>query len=329
MQTISFTYALRISKELHAQYEAAGLLFHGYKKARGYDRAGFAKVDVTVDSDTLAENLSKLDGQAIYDLGAHLHSSPIWPAIEKAKGLWLLNRMGEKSDSGYAFGYLEHQPGTWELQEKIAPEVESLLARLKAQGVGQVRIGQELEFGLAEEPVDGFTHWQDVKASVIRQLQFEIAAANEENRGRLEAKLAEVTELNAREILMYDMIELDESTSGILEPLFGRTRDGDGYYDGQNCLELKINHCDASEYSQKQQIVLQTLIRKAKEYGLPLNSPPTSHLNFSFWDEQGNIMHPSHPEYTTKGKVMRIFVNLSNPGIFFINGITYDMRSCH
>jgi hypothetical protein len=233
-----------------------------------------------------------------------LGESEIGPALEKALRLCWLKNMDQKSESGYAFGFVGDKPDTWGLQDKIAPEITALTAKLSKHGITQVRVGQELEFGLDGEAIDGFTHWQDVKSSIISGLEKEITKANGAEQDRLNAKLAEVKEFSAREVLMYDMIELDNRTKDLLEPLFGRTRDGDGYYDAKGCLELKLNHCPIEEYSNRHQTVLSVLIEKAKAYGLPLNSPPSSHLSFSFWDDQGNITHPSHADYTTKGKVI-------------------------
>lgn len=162
-----------------------------------------------------------------------------------------------------------------------------------------------MEFVCPEDAIKGFTHWQDVKQQVLLELsQRRDSAATELERKTVTDRISQVETFNAREMLMYDLIELDPRTKDVLEPVFGKSRDGDGYYDAQGVLELKTKPTDPRTVMVNRNVVLQVLFDKAATYGIDLRSYPSFHVNISFWDDKGNLFDDSHPDFSTKGKAL-------------------------
>jgi len=312
---LDYRTVISANKDLYEKYRQAGLWLTDFREEDKNNRlshTGFHKILIELDDNTLVENLSKLSMPELLHLPSFVKTE-LEPILERAKNLNIFNSAYKKNDSGYALSFCSNLPFTWELNDKAKNEILLLAEKFKPYGITEIRIGQEIEFTTSEHPVNNSNHWETVKNSIIKALEQQISSAGNK-KDELTLKLEEVKQFNAREVMMYDMIELDERTKGVLEPLFGRTHDGNGYYDGQNCLELKIDHCEISQYSKNQETVLNVLADKIKQYGIVIESQedfgvtkfssPKSHLSFSFWDEKGNLFDPSHPEYKTKGKIL-------------------------
>ncbi|MEI7670411.1 MAG: hypothetical protein WCJ33_10050, partial [Pseudomonadota bacterium] len=86
----------------------------------------------------------------------------------------------------------------------------------------------------------------------------------------------------------------------MLEQLFGQTRDGDGYYDGIGVLELKLNHATPSEILHNRHAVLDAIYNKATDLGLIVKSPPSQHVNISFWKDGKNILDDANDQLGKK-----------------------------
>jgi hypothetical protein len=168
-------------------------------------------------------------------------------------------------------------------------EIGALSARLKERGIVETKVGIEFEFSLPERPEDGSVKWEELRREILAELDGKLRLLPKAARAALAAKREEVAAFNAREILMYDLIERDARTKGILEPLFGRNENGRGYYDGENVLELKVKAAEAQEALANQEILLRALREKAAALGLPFKMEPFAHVNFSFWTAEGNV----------------------------------------
>jgi hypothetical protein len=121
---------------------------------------------------------------------------------------------------------------------------------LRTHGIDDVQIGLEVEFALHERPqggnriehfpIDGFTKASEIQAAAIEKLERDYIVADDTQKSALRTKIDAIKEFTPREILMFDLIEVDPRTKNMLEPLFGKGRDGDGYYDARDKFELKF-----------------------------------------------------------------------------------------
>ncbi|MDD3370797.1 MAG: hypothetical protein PHE27_03105 [Alphaproteobacteria bacterium] len=186
----------------------------------------------------------------------------------------------------------------------LPTEIEKLADRLSGLGIEQARVGLEFEFSLPETPPNESATWQKAKSRILSDLGAQIDKAPRDEKAALEAKRDAVAAFNAREILMYELLEDDARKNGYLEPLFGSGHDGNGYYDGENMLELKMAHCDVRAYLERKEKILRALSEKAESFGLPLSSRPNTHINLSFWKNGQNLFLPDHPEFSTTGKAL-------------------------
>jgi|GEM_PF-3196205 len=212
-----------------------------------------------------------------------------------------IQRQLTAEEDGYPVRSTE-RPITWPVNDLIADELEYLQENLFDLGIDEVKVGTEVEFNLSSKSVLNNTIWLEKKEQFLEQLSREIEGATPEKRAQLEEKQAAISDFSARDILMYDLVEQDEKTRDILELIFGTSRDGTGYYDGKNILELKLKPVSPEQQIKNRKILLDTLYKKAAEYGLILKNNPSYHLNLSFWENEQNVFDPKNPEFTTKGK---------------------------
>jgi len=268
------------------------------KKDEGYTR-------FTAAFDGLSPaDFASLSIQDLYDLVPVLGYTKYENIVNQAIKINKLVRQSTTiHKDGFPYPVLQ-KPYTWSLAEKISCELESQVDRLQEHGIDTL-VGLEMEFSMSEEPIATFDHWISVKNDILLQLyeSAELAESEDEYQLILD-KIHQVQKFNAREVLMYDLIECDLRTRDIFESLFGINRDGQGYYDARGVLELKFKPVDPQTALFNRVKVLEILFEKAAEYGLVLDSLPSFHVNISFWDENGNIFDDSHPDFFTKGKAL-------------------------
>jgi hypothetical protein len=307
MPTIRCKHPVRLDKTTHQRLRQAGFVFTNLStgKVGPYESHGFTELRYV--GGTLEELIERLAGLHYSDISriySNLYDTEVGKAIEQAEHTITLRRLAQLPNDGFPFGITDTRPATWDLHFQIPAELASLEEKLKPFGITQVRVGQEIEFGLEKDPVPGNNHWITVRDKALADLEYQTRnATTPEEKSRLEAKTQKLATFNAREILMYDIIELDPRTKNIVEYLFGNTTaDDTSYYDQANCLELKLKHAPLQEYVRNHQTLLRVLVEKVTQYGTiffqVLNS---NQINLSFWDEQGNLQDPEHPEFTTKG----------------------------
>ena len=195
---------------------------------------------------------------------------------------------------------VQTRPLTWDLQEGIAVELTAVEALLRDRGIERVLLGIEFETTTSEYPVNSSEKWKEVKASSIADLSTQIDESEGAVREALLQKRATLAGFNAREVLLYDLLERDERTSGMFEPIFGNHRGSGSYYDGRNVLELQSKPFEPHRAVKNQRLFYQVLIEKASDYGLVIE-PPRAQLNLSFWDQEGNIFDPNHSRFEERG----------------------------
>jgi len=284
--------------EQRKRYARVGLDFTR-RIPKGYSELQFP-IELT------AAALASLPYDDLHHLISPLSDTPYSSLLDEARRIQLLiHQATTVHEDGFSHPTLE-KPYTWPLNEKIPEEIDGQLSKLRTLGIKGVKIGLEMEFSLPENAIEGFSHWMDVKneslsnlsnIAELQDLQGEVVLAKKD-------KLEKIRDFNAREILMYDMVEIDPRTRDILEPIFGKSRDGHGYYDGQGVLELKLKPVDPITAIKNRKLVLKILYEKAVEYGLELHSIPSFHVNCSFWDADGNMFDDTHHAFSTKGKLL-------------------------
>lgn len=144
--------------------------------------------------------------------------------------------------------------------------------------------------------------WEILKGKLLEEVKNDVALYNQ------------VEAFGPREVLMYDILNWDERTKNIVEPL-----DPIHYFDGGDMLELQLKFNPAHIGSLTANLLnppssaVQNFINdlnvlglviheKCTQYGLLLaKKQPSTQLNYSFWDKDGNILDPDHPAYKIKG----------------------------
>ncbi|MDD3181900.1 MAG: hypothetical protein PHD48_03745 [Alphaproteobacteria bacterium] len=318
MVKVTFSKPFDLTQEEHALYEEVGVVFSDHTKDGSLPKrnefagddwyqhccklSGYVAVSANVETYEAIERISLLPTKNIQKLIELCAYSPLYEGIKDAQAMHLLRKMAENSTDNFPLPYAK-RPFTWAVNTHIPDEIEELNKKLQKQGIDQVRVGMEIEFSLPEEPLQWIKKAEEVKAEILGEISDQIKQSpHNERTVLLEKKKELVEQFNAREILMFDMIERDEKTKDILEPLFGTGRDGNGYYDAEGTLELKIKHCDSRDIIQNRRTVLRTLFRKASELGLLLDTAPTQHVNISFWKDEQNLFDEAHPEFLITGK---------------------------
>ncbi|QQG41472.1 MAG: hypothetical protein HYV90_04935 [Candidatus Woesebacteria bacterium] len=294
---VTLDYPMPVGDEKKAEYERNGILLKR-RRDNGYTR-------IETPFELSIADFASLTPEALSDISPHLSGTKYEALVDMAARSQLLIRQATTiHEDGFPYPTKE-KPFTWPLREKIPEEIENQMRILRKFGITEVKVGLEMEFSTNEKPVKGFYHARSVKRKVLRELRTEIDAAVESGeRKRLKEKYFAVKKFNAREMLMYDLIELDPKTKNILEPLFGKTRDGNGYYDAQSILELKVKPLSPEMSLKSRQVVLNSLYDKAVKYGLELTSHPSFHINVSFWNKNGNILNDKNPAFSSKAKLI-------------------------
>ncbi len=295
--SIKLDYPMAVGEAKKQEFRHGGVLLQ-YRSKNGLTRLKSPYELGVADFASLGlENAQKLN--------SHLRETKYQKTIDMAERA---AKLVEQAKTVHVDGFLfptKEKPFTWELRQKIGKEIENQKRLLKKHGITEVKVGEEMEFALPEKPVEGFFKWRQVKRTILAGLRWELSKEEgPTKRKRLKEKISQVSKFNAREVLMYDLIELDPKTRGILEPLFGVSRDGDGYYDARGVLELKFKPTDPNQAIENRKTVLKTLFDKAFEYGLEFldQGLPAFHINVSLWDKNGNLFADNHPSFNRKTK---------------------------
>ncbi len=187
---------------------------------------------------------------------------------------------------------------SWMLDAELPDEITRQMGQLRALGVDEVRVGLEVEFIVPEmpKPADMMVdprfppeknkHWEEVREKI-----------------RLTDPDAAAQLTNAREVMMYDLLHLNETTRGMLEP-----QEPKNYYDNKDVLEVRLKPTDPQSAVNNHAAFMATLEELAYTYGLESGfkneRPPGVHLNMSYWKEGKNLLDPFHPEFATTGKLL-------------------------
>ncbi|MFZ4762064.1 MAG: hypothetical protein ACOYK8_04560 [Alphaproteobacteria bacterium] len=300
---IHLSYNLKISPEQHALYEKAGLCFFSSSHTEQDSVTEFDRVRVTENNpEQLTKNFSLLPYEDIHNLtGKRFKHTYLRNALNKAEQLNCLYAQSVVQDDGFPLA-TEWRPITWPLRGMIAEEIIYQSNQLKNFHIDHALVALEMEFSILPEVISGFSLWEEKKEAFISALKEECKQAEPLEKTILESKIAALKSFNAREVLMYDLIDHDPRTAYLLQPLFGISGDGSGYYDNRGCLELKTVPTDPMQLLENQRIILSVLLEKAADYGLIFKSYPSYHINMSFWDEEGDVLATDHPSYQYKGK---------------------------
>jgi hypothetical protein len=234
-----------------------------------------------------------------------VRKSILYPAFERAEYLIALYKQ-RLSPNDFLDPDPKYRPFAFYI-DSTPQEIDRQLSLLQRHGIDDVKIGLEVEFALHESPaggdriekfpIEGFTEASKIQADVIKKLELDYASPNSANKSGLRIKIDAIRGLTPREILMLDLIEVDPRTKDILEPLFGKGRDGHGYYDGRDKLELKLKHTSPKEIIENRRLLIQVLHEKANKYGLVFVAYPSYHINFSFWSGGENILDGSSNKF--------------------------------
>ncbi|OVE82674.1 hypothetical protein BVY03_00380, partial [bacterium K02(2017)] len=172
---------------------------------------------------------------------------------------------------------------------ELPSEIDQLESRLLQLGISEIRVGYELEFVLPDKSYDSSRLWIQLRDAIVSKLE-----GFDDERSKI------VQSFSAREVLMFDLIENDP-IGECLEPLFGVSRNGDGYYDAEGILELKVKHLPAQMAIKHLVELSERLYQRAAELRIPMARDATYHVNISFWDSMGNIFDPQHPKFELSG----------------------------
>lgn len=183
----------------------------------------------------------------------------------------------------------------------VQSEIDRLADHLKNRhSIDQTRVGLEIEFS-TKELVDN-SIWKRRRKEILEQLTAEARPLSRNEQKALSRRRAAIATFNKQEIMMYDLLAQDAAEGRHLEPLFGKGHDGDGYYDGHNCLELKIAHTDVRKMLSAKDIVLRNLAAAFSCFGLEPEKQPAFHINASFWRDGKNLFLSDHPHFHAAGK---------------------------
>lgn len=185
---------------------------------------------------------------------------------------------------------------SWMLDAELPDEIARQMGQLRTLGVDEVRVGLEVEFIVPKmpQPADMMVdprlppeknkHWEEVREKI---------------RSTDPTAAAQLT--NAREVMMYDLLHLNENTRDLLEPQAPKN-----YYDNKDVLEVRLKPAAPQNAIHNHTQFMATLEELAYTYGLESGfrneRPPGVHLNMSYWREGSNLLDPFHPEFTTTGK---------------------------
>jgi hypothetical protein len=298
MPTIELLSPYRCTAEYKQRMQASGVFL-----INGSETEGFSHIQSEfLTADKLAENLYWMDDHS-FDVLLDKLPDDMFRSLTRQDILTYqhLQRQFTPEPDGYP-NRSTIRPITWPVNALIPQELESLQTQLKILNIDEIKVGTEMEFRFADEPVLGIQKHLKIKNKIMEEIDTAIQNANSENCVVLQAKKEAVQEFNAQEILMYDLVERNPKTRDILEPIFGTSRDGHGYYDGEGILELKLNPVSPEQQRQNRRIVLETLYEKSVQYGLIIEDEPSYHLSFSFWRDGKNLFDPSNDEFLTTGK---------------------------
>lgn len=296
-ETQRLEFPIPVGRKQRERYKEAGIVL-SMRRGMGYQ-------ELSVPGGFSSSDLAQLSPEDLHDLIGYLESTSLKDLLDEAIKIQELRKQAESLGNQEYVYTKETKPIGWEIRDRTNTETVNQLMSLERKGISQSLIGLEIEFSCPENSVSINTHWESVRETAISNLGEQIKNANDDFEiKRIREKILAIEKFNAREMLMYDLIELDQETSPYLEQLFGAGSDGDGYYDGRNVLELKIKPQNPDEIHKIRQIVLRKIYEKATEYGLNITSKPSYHVSVSFWDEDGNIFDDKHPKFDQSGKLL-------------------------
>ncbi len=291
---VKLDYPMAIGEAKKQEYRLSGILLKG----RG--PKGLTKLEAPYPLGV--SDFASLSRENLINLVSHLQNTKYEKTLDMAERAQVLADQAKIDQTDGFLSPTKERPFTWGLRESLPEEIEGQLRILKEFGISRVETGLEIEFSVPEKPVTGFNGWVKTKKTILSGLRWELSKEKGPiKQKKLAEKIEQVKTFNAREILMYELIEMDPRTRDILEPLFGAHSDG-GYYDGINCLELKLKPCSPQKMLENRRIVLSALFEKTFKYGLEIVGLPSIHLNISFWDKDGNLFSDKHPRFKSKTK---------------------------
>lgn len=299
-EKIKLSYPFAVGDKKQAEYARNGIVLTN-KGPKGYTR-------IDPPFELGLGDFATLSQRDLHNLDAHIQGTKYTEVADMAKRVQQLRIQAQGIHlDGFQYPTVE-KPFTWDLHNELPKEVEKQLVELRNLGISEVKVGLEMEFSCPEEPVTGFDRWLVVKSQILSNLQMQASVTyDDKKKSELEAKILQINDFNAREIMMYELIELNSRSREVLEPLFGQTRDGDGYYDGRGVLELKLKPVDPVSAIKNRSLILKELYDTATQYGLEINSHPSFHINVSLWDKNGNIFDDQtksfekYAKYVTQG----------------------------
>lgn len=285
----------RINSKEHALCKAIGITF-GKKTRSGY-RSVKADLDICT-----AEKIASLPESLIYKIDNNFSETPLEKEFEDALLLQKYAYQLRRTDIGPLFNTSEIRPITWGVSSTlIRDEIDLQAEKLRRHGVSTL-VGFELEFTFYDKPIKGFTKWQEDKTHIIEALDQQILAADEAQKQFLTLRRDAIKEFTAEQVLMFNLIERNTKTKDILQPLFGASRDGQGYYDSVGVLELKTIPSDPKTALQNRETIIQELSKMANDYGLIFDQHSSQHINVSYWQGGKNLLDDKHPGFNTTGR---------------------------
>lgn len=319
-ESIKLEYPFAVGNKKKAEYAKNGVIL----TKRG--TKGFTRLEPPFDL-TVAD-FATLSEDDLYRIESHLQDTPYQEMVDMAKRVQVLRKQAQ-TIHGDGFAYpTDEKPFTWSLHSELPKEIANQIEELKSLGINEVKVGLEMEFSCPETPVIGFDKWEIVKSKTIWQLKEKATLLNDpQEKIILESKIQDISEFNAREMMMFDLIELNPVTKDILEPLFGLSRDGDGYYDARGVLELKVRPTDPVSSIENRQVVLKALYDTATNYGLEITLPPSFHVNVSLWGKDGNIFDDKSKSFDRDAKLVTEGVTKAFYDAVFVILNRYDVPS--
>ncbi len=285
----------RINSIEHALCKAIGITFG--KKTR----SGYRSVKVDLDKCT-AEKIASLPVSLICKIDNNFSETPLEKEFDDALLLQKYEYQLRRTDIGPLFNTTEMRPLTWGVSATlIRDEIDRQAEKLRRHGVSTL-VGFELEFTFYDKPINGFTKWQEDKSHIIATLDQQILAADDAQKQFLILRRDAVKKFTAEQVLMFNLIERNPKTKDILHPLFGASRDGQGYYDSAGVLELKTIPSDPKTALQNREIIIKELHTMANDYGLILDQHDSQHINVSYWQGGKNLLDDKHPGFYTTGR---------------------------
>ena len=206
-----------------------------------------------------------------------------------------------------------HSPAYYADKELLTYEQESLLGKLRARGVTQVKTALEIEFVPDEAAPpdsgarlpDGRHYWEARKQAILDEYAQRIASARDvPAQATLQQEAALIRDVfGPRETLYYDLVH-DKEVAGLLVPQsrvlsYDPVKKKTSYEDARGVFEIRMRPMDARKLERAHATVVNTLEHLLARYDLQKNENYTYHYNFSLWQGDKNLNDPCQPEFKT------------------------------